>query len=409
MAEVNACGLNNSPEKKEEELQRINELYKKYAEERGVRIRPNETLNEIDDRGVFVRQANSFITPFGNKKGDFEALPNRYKIYWAHGCHWSNRPVIVRDILGLEDVISDIATTGAGAGDYGHTFYDQENYQDPSTGAYFLSEFYENAKPGFNGRATTPTLVDIVTKKAVNNDYHRLSNYIEVQFRKYQKTDIDLYPVKYRKEIDEFNDWLFPTINNAHYRMHFGLSWVSYDEAYNDFFEALDKLEERLETNRFLFGDYITDSDVRFYVTLVRWETKYYHNVGPLKKRIAEYKNIWGYVKDLFSLPVFKKYTFFEFPKLTFKGVRGYNGSFAERIASQVPYEELWKTDGSRKKLSSDPENVYLHTNISYEDYQTEISVSKWNNPSQDVRQPRNVSISVDPSINPLKGLLKNN
>ena len=409
MAEVNACGLNNSPQKKEEELQRINELYKKYAEERGVRIRPNETLNEIDERGVFVRQANSFITPFGNKEGEFEALPNRYKIYWAHGCHWSNRPVIVRDILGLEDVISDIATTGAGAGDYGHTFYDQENHQDPSTGAYFLSEFYENAKPGFNGRATTPTLVDIVTKKAVNNDYHRLSNYIEVQFRKYQKTDIDLYPVKYRKEIDEFNDWLFPTINNAHYRMHFGLSWVSYDEAYNDFFEALDKLEERLETNRFLFGDYITDSDIRFYVTLVRWETKYYHNVGPLKKRIAEYKNMWGYVKDLFSIPVFKKYTFFEFPKLTFKGVRGYNGSFAERIASQVPYEELWKTDGSRKKLSSDPENVYLHTNISPEDYQTEISVSKWNDPSQEVRQPRNVSISVDPSINPLKGLLKNN
>ena len=84
MAEVNACGLNNSPQKKEEELQRINELYKKYAEERGVRIRPNETLNEIDERGVFVRQANSFITPFGNKKGEFEALPNRYKIYW--GC-----------------------------------------------------------------------------------------------------------------------------------------------------------------------------------------------------------------------------------------------------------------------------------------------------------------------------------
>lgn len=73
-----------------------------------------------------------------------------------------------------------------------------------------------------------------------------------------------------------------------------------------------------------------------------------------------------------------------------------------------MPYDKLWATDGERKKLSSDPENVYLHTNISPEDYQTEISVSKWNSPSQDDRQPRNVSISVDPSINPLKGLLKN-
>ncbi len=385
----------------------------RHAKEVGVSPRPNETLDEINERGVFVRQANSFIVPFGDKEGEHKADKGRYRIFWAHGCHWSNRPVIVRDILGLEDVISDIATTSTGQNNvYGHGFKDQKGHKDPVTGAYFLSEFYKNADPDFKGRATTPTLVDAIEKKAVNNDYHRLSNYIEVQFRKYQPKDApDLYPVKYRREIDEFNDWLFPTVNNGHYRMHFGLSWESYDEGYNDFFDALEKLEKRLETNRFIFGDYITDSDVRLYVTLVRWETKYYHNVGPLKKRIAEYKNLWGYVKDLYSIPQFKKYTFFEFPKLKYKGNRGYNGSFAERIASQVPYEKLWATDGERKKLSSDPENVYLKhpENETVEDYQSEISVSKWNSPSWEDRDPRNVSISVDPSINPLKGLLKNN
>ncbi|MEI3412664.1 MAG: glutathione S-transferase C-terminal domain-containing protein [Blautia sp.] len=152
------------------------------------------------------------------------------------------------------------------------------------------------------GRATTPTFVDIREKKAVNNDYHRLTNYIEVQFRKFQPVDApDLYPVKYRKEIDEFNDWLFPTVNNGHYRMAFCQSWEAYDEAYNDFFDSVEKLDERLKTNRFLFGDYITDSDIRLYVTLVRWETSYYHNVGPMKKRITEYENLWGYVKELSS------------------------------------------------------------------------------------------------------------
>ncbi len=407
---ANACSLQAHNDKAKEgpwPASRVDEeTADRLAKERGVRERPNETISEIDERGVFVRQPNAFITPFGEKEGEFKAEANRYKIFWAHGCHWSNRPVIVRDILGLEDVIDELATSGIGK--YGHGFTDQPNLQDPSTGAVFLSEFYENARPGFAGRATTPTLVDVKEKKAVNNDYHRLTNYIEVQFRKFQKTDIDLYPKAYRKEIDEFNDWLFPTINNAHYRMHFCLSWVAYDEAYQDFFEALDKIDKRLSENRFLFGDYVTDADVRLYVTLVRWETYYYHNVGPLKKRIAEFPNIWGYVKDLFAIPQFKKYTFFEFPKNRFKGNRGWNGSFLERIASQVPWDELWKTDGKRAELSEDPENVFLHTDISPEDYQSEISVSKWNSPSWDDRQPRNVSISVDPSINPLKGLLKN-
>jgi putative glutathione S-transferase len=382
------------------------EKAREYAEKVGIKPRPKETKEEIDERGVFIRQANYFTQKFGNNKEDLKAAPGKYGIYWKHSCHWSNRPVIVRDILGLEDVIYDQAVTPSGETNiYGHAFGDQEGHKDKATGFYFLSEAYKNADINYNGRATTPTIVDLETKKAVNNDYHRMSNYIEVYFRQYQKTDIDLYPVKYRKEIDEFNDWLFPTINNGHYRMAFCQSYVAYKEAYNDFFDNLEKLDKRLETNRFLFGDYITDSDIRFYVTLVRWEISYYRNVGPIKKRITEYKNIWGYVKDLFSLPVFKKYTFFEFPSKTSDSLFR---PYPERIAYQVNYDEEWKSDGERAKLSSDPNNVYLHTNIDPKDYQTEISWSHWNNKSLEDRNPFNRTISTDPSINPLKGLLKN-
>lgn len=375
-----------------------------HAKEVGVDPRPKETVSEIDERGVFVRQPNAFITPFGNKEGQLKAEAGRYAVYWMHGCHWSNRPVIARDILGLTDVILDQATSHSGPSNiYGHGFGDKPDHKDPITGAYFLSEFYKKADPNFTGRATTPTLVDIKEKKAVNNDYHRLSNYIEVYFRKFQPVDApDLYPVKYRKEIDEFNDWLFPTVNNGHYRMAFCQSWVAYNEAYEDFYDAIEKLDKRLETNRFLFGDYITDSDIRLYVTLVRWETSYYHNVGPMKKRITEYKNIWGYVKELFSIPEFRKYTFFEFPENTTKGIFA---PYPQRIASQVPYDELWKSDGERKKLSKTPDQIYRKhpEGETVEDYETEISVSKWNSRDPKDRDPRNVSISVDPSINPIK------
>ena len=402
---ADACGLEAHRRKVLGQSEYTDSLAEKFAGEVKVNPRPNETKEEIDERGAFIRQNNRFTTPFGNGKGDLKALPNKYGIYWAHGCHWSNRPVIVRDILGLEDVIYEQHVTHTGESNvYGHGFGDQEGYKDKKTGFYFLSQAYLNVDPNYKGRATTPTLVDLESKQAVNNDYHRLTNHIEVYFRRYQTTDIDLYPVEYRKEIDEFNDWLFPTINNGHYRMAFCQSYEAYTESYNDFYDNLEKLDKRLETNRFIFGDYITDSDVRLYVTLVRWETSYYHNVGPMKKRITEYKNIWGYVKDLFSIPVFRKYTFFEFPTNT----PGFFKPYAERIAGKVNYDIEWKTDGSRKKLSNDPENVYLHTNISFDEYEKKVSESHWNSSDIKERNPFNRSISVDPSINPLKGLLKN-
>ena len=243
-----------------------------HAEEVGVDPRPNETISEIDETGAFIRQPNAFIQPFGDKEGDLKAEADRYAIYWAVGCNWSNRPVIVRDLLGLQNVIQDQLVTKSGQTNvYGHGFGDKPEHRDPITGAYFLSEFYKRAKPDFTGRATTPTLVDIVEKKAVNNDYHRLTNYLEVQFRPFQPADApDLYPKKFRKEIDEFNDWLFPTVNNGHYRMAFCQSWEAYDEAYQDFFDSVEKLDQRLAENRFLFGDYVTDSDIRLYVTLSR-------------------------------------------------------------------------------------------------------------------------------------------
>ncbi len=400
---MNACAL--LPEKFDIYT---DEEARAHAKEVGVDPRPKETKSEIDDRGAFIRQPNAFVKPFGDGADELKAEADRYAIYWAHGCHWSNRPVIVRDILGLQEILPDAATTHSGESNiYGHGFADQPGHKDPICGAYFLSQFYKNADPDFKGRATTPSLVDKKEKKTVNNDYQRLTNYIEVQFRKFQPADApDLYPVKYRREIDEFNDWLFPTVNNGHYRMAFCQSWEAYDEAYQDFFDAIEKLDKRLETNRFLFGDYITDSDIRLYVTLVRWETSYYHNVGPMKKRIPEYKNVWGYVKDLFALPVFRKYTFFEFPK---NDVKGIFASFPKRIAAQVPYDELWATDGERKALSQDPEHVYKNhpEGETAEDYQSVISPCQWNASAQADRDPKNRTLSQDASVNPIVSKLR--
>lgn len=406
---ANACGLAEHRAKVETQKAANNKaeytdnLATYFAGIAGVKPRGRETVSEQDERGAFVRQPNYYTKPITAD----EAQKDKYIIYWSPGCNWSNRPVIARDILGLQDVIRDYTVGHAGETNiYGWGFPNEADYKDPNTGVYFLSQLYKNADENYTGRATTPTFADIKEKKAVSSDYHRLTNYIEVAFRKFQPVDApDLYPVKFRKEIDEFNDWLFPHVNNGHYRQAFTNVPEIYDESQDDFHAALEKLDERLATNRFLFGDYITDSDIRAYVTLIKWETDFYVFVGPQKKRISAYKNIWEYVKELYNIPEFKRYT--NLPKK--QEIPPFGPNYLAKIASR-DFDKWLYSDGSRKRLSSDPDNIYLRhpEGESAEDYQTEISQSQWNSKDQSVRANWRFELSTDPAINPLKGKLKN-
>ncbi len=327
------------------------------SENNNLKERPKETETEIDETGAFIRQPNRFTTPFGDSDTALKAESGRYRLIWAKGCHWSNRASIVRELLGLQEAIS-INLVGRSRENYkyGWEFVYDEDHRDPVLGVQFLSELYANADPEYRGRCTVPSLVDVTTRKVVNNDYHRLTNYLERDFRPFQKKDApELYPVEFREDIDRLNDWLFPNLNNATYRMMFAQSLSAYQAAFNDFYNTLDILEERLERNRFLFGDYVTDSDVRVFVTLARFDTHYYRYLGPLKKRVADYKNVWAYVRDLYAIPAFKNNTYF-------KDIAAGHGDktqlfvdFNTRFVDQLDFAGIWSEPQDRFKLSSDP------------------------------------------------------
>lgn len=362
-------------------------LAEEDAVERNINPRPQEIKSEINERGAFIRQVNRFTTPFGDEEGDLKAEAGKYHLFWAKGCHWSNRASIVRELLGLDDVISVSIVDHTGVSNvYGWGFTDQPDRKDATTGLKFLAEAYKNADPEYKGRATVPSLVDKTANQVVNNDYHRLTNYLEVNFRKFQPADApDLYPVALRTEIDRLNDWLFPNINNAHYRMAFCQSLIAYNEAYDDFFNAMDKLEQRLENQRFLFGDYVTDADIRFFVTLARWDSYYYKNLGPQKKRMTEYKNIWAYARDLYEIPAFKNNCYFrDFSRVPSKP--GIFKSYNERFNDQIDYEALWSAPQNRKVLSRTPDEKFLRhpAGEKVEDYITKVQPSRWNVPGTD-------------------------
>ncbi|MBP2650089.1 MAG: putative glutathione S-transferase [Firmicutes bacterium] len=325
------------------------------------RPRPKETENEIDTKGAFVRQENRFTTPFGTGKKENPVEANRYRLIWAKGCNWSNRAAIVRELLGIDAVSVNLVGRTKREVDLGWEFIYDENNTDPILGEQFLSQLYANADPEYQGRATVPALVDIKTKKVVNNDYHKLTNYFEVDFAPFHKKNApDLYPKNLRQDIDALNDWLFHNINNGVYKAAFAQSIEAYTAAFDNFYKGLDELEKRLETRRFLFGDYVTDSDVRFFVTLARFDISYYKHLGPVRNRIVDFKNIWGYARDLYQITAFKNNTYLRDLAEAHGDTDTNFVDYNTRFWNQIDFDALWGEPHNREALSNDPKHKFL-------------------------------------------------
>lgn len=323
---------------------------------RKIRVRPKETVSEIDKNGYFRRQPNHFTTPFGDGENDLKAEGNkRYRLVWAKLCHWSNRAAIVRELEGLEDQISvNMVEHAPHAKNLGWEYVYNENNIDPVLGDQFLSEAYYRADDEYQGRTTVPALIDTTTGKVVNNDYNWLTTYFEVNFRPWHKKDAP----ELREEIDKMNLWLFDNINNAVYRSSFSRSNEGHFDGVNTFYAAMEQLEKRLETNRFLFGDYVTDSDIRLYVTLSRLDIRYTAQLGETKHPLYTYKNLWGYAKELWEIPAFRNNTFFAdfaVPPADARG--GAERSFNVRFLKQIDFTRFWGEAEDRSVLSSDPEH----------------------------------------------------
>ncbi|WP_308209887.1 glutathione S-transferase C-terminal domain-containing protein [Actinomadura madurae] len=71
-------------------------------------------------------------------------------------------------------------------------------------------------------------------------------------------------------------------------------------------------MEERLASSRYLFGDAITEADVRLYPTLARFDAVYHGHFKCNLRRLADYPNLWGYARDLYSVPAFGETTNFD-------------------------------------------------------------------------------------------------
>jgi Predicted glutathione S-transferase len=313
------------------------------------KVAKSELAHEINQEGAFVRQTNRFTTPFGPGENELPIEADRYRLLWAPICPWAHRQVIALQLLGLEDVIS-LGTANPVRTDKGWEFSLDEGGVDPVLGIRYLPEIYARTAPDYTGRATVPAVVDIKRGIVVNNDYFRLTNYWETVWKPFHKENApDLYPEELRGEIDSLNDIIFNDINNGVYKAGFAQSQQAYEQAYDALFARLDELEERLSRQRYLFGDRITDSDIRLYVTLARFDIAYYHVFRTNRNRLIDFPNLWGYARDLYQTPGFGDTTNFDAIK------RGYHlGNINENpygLLPKGPDLSIWNLPHGRENL----------------------------------------------------------
>jgi putative glutathione S-transferase len=314
------------------------------------KIAVSEKTHEISETGAFLRQSNRFTTPFGSGKGGLPVEAGRYRLLWARICPWAHRQIIALKLLGLDAAIS-VGTANPVRTQLGWEFSLDPGGVDPVLGIRFLSEAYEKADPAYTGRATVPAVVDITTGKVVNNDYFRLTKYWETVWQPFHKEGApDLYSKELRDDIDALNDVLFHELNNAVYKAGFAQTQAEYEKAYDILFNRLDILEQRLSAQRYLFGDSITDSDIRLYVTLARFDIAYYIVFKTNRNRLIDFPNLWNYAKDLYQTPGFGDSTDFDAVK------RGYHlGSHANnpyQILAAGPDLSIWNEPHDRGRFS---------------------------------------------------------
>jgi len=264
--------------------------------------------SETDARGAFVRQPNAFrhrITADGSSS--YLAEPGRYHLYVSLACPWAHRSIIVRKLLGLDNVVT-MSVVDPIRDERGWAFResaDGTHAPDPVHGFNFLSEAYLATDPAFQGRWTVPAVWDRQTDRIVTNDYPVLSTDLATQFRAFASSDLDLYPPELRHDIDSLNRFVFENVNNGVYRAGFAANQAAYEEAFDALFAALDGLEERLGASRYLMGTHLTEADIRLFTTLVRFDAVYYVHFKCNLRRLSDYPNLWAYARDLYQMPGF--------------------------------------------------------------------------------------------------------
>ena len=269
----------------------------------------DEWYDTTASEGKFIRQDAMFrnwVTTDGSAglsgRGGFKAEPDRYHLYISLACPWAHRTLIFRVLKGLDQMIS-ISVVDWFMGANGWTFKDREGVIPDINGKKYLHEIYTLVDPNYTGRVTVPVLWDKKINTIVSNESSEIIRMFNSAFDNVGAKPGDYYPEKKREEINNLNDLIYNSINNGVYKAGFATKQKAYDEAVSLLFSTLDDLEKCLNTKRYLTGSTITEADWRLFTTLLRFDPVYVGHFKCNLKRISDYPNLTGYLRELYQKP----------------------------------------------------------------------------------------------------------
>ena len=303
-----------------------------------------QPVQATDATGGFVRQTSSFrgwITPDGKAgptgAAGFVAEAGRYHLYAALICPWASRALIARKLKRLEKLVSASIVEPA-LTEQGWRFGPYPGAdRDTLNGATYMHEIYTRADPLFTGRATVPVLWDKQRATIVNNESADILRMFNSGFGALADNAIDLYPPDLAGEIDALNDRMYPSLNNGVYRAGFATTQVAYEEAFADVFAMLDALEDRLQAGPFLFGERITETDIRLFVTLVRFDAAYHGLFKCNLRRIADYANLSAWLRHMLDVPGVRETVSIDHIKRGYYSIRALNPNGIVPLGPDMP------------------------------------------------------------------------
>lgn len=257
--------------------------------------------------GQFVREDAGFRDWVVNEEGArFAPESGRYHLYVSLACPWAHRTLIFRRLKGLEPHI-DVTVVCPDMMSEGW----QMGLPEPLFGHTRLHQIYTQAKSDYTGRVTVPVLWDKKHNTIVSNESSEIIRMFNHAFNDLTGNTLDYYPDHLREVIDEWNDFIYPNVNNGVYRCGFATTQEAYEEAYDKLFSALDKLDTHLASHRYLAGGQVTEADWRLFTTLIRFDAVYVGHFKCNKQRIEDYPNLHGYLKELYQVEGVKETTDF--------------------------------------------------------------------------------------------------
>src|SRR2546426_887246 len=249
-------------------------------------------LKEQSAEGEFERQEDAFrelVTSDGSSP--YPAAAGRYHLYISLACPWASRTLIVRNLKGLQDAVG-VTVVDPIRDDRGWAFRDGPGHtRDPVNGFAFLSEAYLATDRNFDGRVTVPVLWDKETRRIVNNSEDDICRMFNDGFNEFGIGELDLFPKDVEAEHKEISAFVYDKVNNGVYKAGFASRQEPYEKACRELFAALDELEARLVTHRYLLGKRIVEADWRLFCTLIRFDAVYHGHFKCNVRRIVDYPN----------------------------------------------------------------------------------------------------------------------